>query len=128
MRSILTTGFCFFLVIYLANAKHQFASKDEIGNMEHMKQHLDRKINVEKMDQQKARFHYFKLHDTNQNGNLDGLEIMKAITHNHEEPGDKPREVMSDEELEKLVDAVLSDLDTNNDGRIDFAEYLKRAA
>lgn len=35
---------------------------------------------------------------------------------------------MSDEEIEELVDAVLTDIDANGDGRIDFGEYLKKSS
>jgi len=37
------------------------------------------------MTEQELQFHYFKLHDYDNNNLLDGLEIIKALTHAHEE-------------------------------------------
>ncbi|KAI6190583.1 hypothetical protein M3Y97_00134300 [Aphelenchoides bicaudatus] len=106
--------------------ENKFGSFGEVHDKEHMKQHLGNKIDVEQMNEQKQRFHYFKLHDLNKDGALDGIEIIKALTHSHEEHDSKPRDPMQDSELENLVDAVLKDMDLNNDGRINFAEYLRK--
>ncbi|UMM34875.1 hypothetical protein L5515_007750 [Caenorhabditis briggsae] len=91
----------------------------------HIKQHLENKIEVEKLTEEQQRFHYFALHDLNKDNFIDGIEILKALTHDHgEHPSAGPS---TDEgEAERLVDAVLDDLDTNGDGVIDYAEYLKR--
>jgi hypothetical protein len=35
------------------------------------------------MNEQELQFHYFKLHDTDTNNKLDGLELIHAITHYH---------------------------------------------
>jgi hypothetical protein len=43
-----------------------------------MRHHLGSKIDVEALNEQKRRFHYFKLHDLNHDGALDGLEIIKV--------------------------------------------------
>lgn len=45
-----------------------------------MKQHLGSKIDVETLNEQKRRFQYFRLHDLNRDGALDGLEIIKVGT------------------------------------------------
>lgn len=36
---------------------------------------------LEDMSSEEVQFHYFKLHDYDQNNKLDGLEIMSAMTH-----------------------------------------------
>ncbi|KAI6220880.1 hypothetical protein M3Y99_01584200 [Aphelenchoides fujianensis] len=127
-RAVVFVGLALCGLLLGVEGQRKFASKDDIQDAEHMKQHLKTKIDVEKLDEQKQKFHYFKLHDSNKDGALDGLEIMKALTHNHDDEKDvKPRDVMEDGELERLVDAVLKEMDVNEDGRVDFAEYLKKA-
>lgn len=39
------------------------------------------------MTEEELQFYYFKLHDFDQNNMLDGLEIIKAIKHQHNEHG-----------------------------------------
>lgn len=39
------------------------------------------------MTDKELQFHYFKLHDFDNNNLLDGLEIVKAIKHSHDEHG-----------------------------------------
>jgi len=123
-------SFCFLAVLALVTKAddqgHGFASRDKVHDAEHIKQHLGSKINVEAMNEQKQRFHYFKLHDLNKDGTLDGLEIIKALNHEHDDGGKKPRETLTDTQIENLVDAVLQDMDLNLDGRIDFSEYLRK--
>ena len=40
------------------------------------------------MTDRELQFHYFKLHDFDNNNLLDGLEIVKAVKHNHDQGGD----------------------------------------
>ena len=51
----------------------------------HLKLHLENKIDVsnEEWNDEKEMFHYFSMHDLNKDAVIDGLEIMKAITHDH---------------------------------------------
>ena len=45
-------------------------------------------------------FHYFKLHDYDNNNKLDGLELGAAMTHYHETDGDgKMKQVNYDSQL-----------------------------
>ncbi|KAI6228804.1 EF hand [Aphelenchoides fujianensis] len=124
MNRLLIIALCLMVLLSSVQSKRKFGSKDERA---HAKEHLRRKIDVQHMDEKKERFHYFKMNDLNGDLYLDGLEIIKAITHSDEETGAMKQKVMSDEELEELVDAVLLDIDANGDGRIDFGEYLKKS-
>lgn len=36
------------------------------------------------MTPEELQFHYFNMHDLDRNGLLDGIELIKAITHFHE--------------------------------------------
>ncbi|OWF43533.1 Multiple coagulation factor deficiency protein 2-like [Mizuhopecten yessoensis] len=48
----------------------------------HLKEHLKEQIDTSKpMTQQEMEFHYFRLHDADNNTKLDGLEIMAALSH-----------------------------------------------
>ena len=51
----------------------------------HVKEHLKEMVDKPKdqMTEEELEFHYFKLHDYDNNNKLDGVEIVKAITHFH---------------------------------------------
>ena len=51
----------------------------------HVKEHLKEVVDKpkEQMTEEELEFHYFKLHDYDNNNKLDGVEIVKAITHFH---------------------------------------------
>lgn len=54
----------------------------------HILEELEHQINTKKkeeMTDEELQFHYFKLHDFDNNNLLDGLEIVKALTHMHDE-------------------------------------------
>lgn len=53
----------------------------------HIKEHLKDVVDKpkEEMSEEELEFHYFKLHDYDKNNKLDGVEIVKAITHFHGE-------------------------------------------
>ncbi|XP_052766089.1 multiple coagulation factor deficiency protein 2 homolog isoform X3 [Mya arenaria] len=97
---------------------------------EHIKEHLKDVVEKpkEEMSDEELEFHYFKLHDYDGNNKLDGVEITKAITHFHEEEGDEEKvansKVFSDEEIANIVDMVLKEDDLNNDGYIEYVEFV----
>ena len=106
-------------------------------------------------------FHYFKLHDFNNDNKLDGLELGKsfvqhnsfyfividqhckdshfissffiytgaAMTHYHdggsEGEGRRKQIDLSDDELEMLINQILKDDDLNDDGYVDYYEFVK---
>ncbi|EPB71699.1 hypothetical protein ANCCEY_09218 [Ancylostoma ceylanicum] len=50
----------------------------------HIKEHLDGKVDpTANMTPEQLQFHYFNMHDLDKNGKLDGVELIKAITHFH---------------------------------------------
>ncbi|XP_070182010.1 lymphotoxin beta receptor inhibitor-like isoform X2 [Littorina saxatilis] len=66
--------------------KLKFSS--EIHNAEHIIEHLQDQIKTkpkEQMSEEELEFHYFKMHDYDNNNKLDGVEIGKALTHFHDE-------------------------------------------
>ena len=78
------------------------------------------------MTPEEQNFYYFKLHDTNQDNRLDGLEVIAAFDHAHEEENDQNRthtERLGDEELINLIDDILKEEDLDRDGFISYDEF-----
>ena len=48
-----------------------------------MKEHMDVPIDTSNMSEQELQFHYFKMHDADGNGKLDGCELVKSLIHWH---------------------------------------------
>lgn len=82
------------------------------------------------MTDEELEFHYFQLHDYDKNNRLDGLEILQAIhhtQHDDEEENDNEAHEKKDEEnmdyYVELIDRVLKEDDTNQDGYLSYPEY-----
>ena len=52
-------------------------------NSSHIQEHLRdlANVSIEDMSEEELQFHYFKLHDYDNNNYLDGLELVAALTH-----------------------------------------------
>ncbi|XP_070182011.1 lymphotoxin beta receptor inhibitor-like isoform X3 [Littorina saxatilis] len=134
--------------------KLKFSS--EIHNAEHIIEHLQDQIKTkpkEQMSEEELEFHYFKMHDYDNNNKLDGVEIGKALTHFHDDheggdddPDKQPHGVNNDggseqeesaptarpaaherafidDTIEHLVDDVLLTHDRDDDGYIEYFEF-----
>lgn len=101
-----------------------FHGKAQVHDREHVMEHYEGVINPEeKLSDEELTFHYFKVHDYDQNDKLDGIELISALTHYHKNEGpDTPR--MSDDELAGMIDTILKEDDSNNDGFIDYPEFI----
>ncbi|ESO01885.1 hypothetical protein HELRODRAFT_188509 [Helobdella robusta] len=116
------------------------ASHEEIGvkfnssvihNKEHIIEHLDGYAKQpEEMNSDELQFHYFKLHDTNNDNELDGLELLQAFLHEHkeendEEPAeDKKNHNLNLEHIVPNVDYILKLYDKNDDGKVSYPEFV----
>ena len=93
----------------------------------HIKEHLKEEIDVkdENLNDEDLQFHYFKLHDSDNNNKLDGIELMNALTHYHDDESSKSEEqkTYSDDEVASMIDQILEEDDKNKDGYIDYAEF-----
>ncbi|XP_059156359.1 multiple coagulation factor deficiency protein 2 homolog isoform X5 [Physella acuta] len=106
----------------------QFAS--EVHNADHILEHLEKVVATKSKDQmteEELEFHYFKLHDYDNNNKLDGVEIGKALTHFHDDASGKAGEgsdmaVRSDEDLVLMIDPVLAAFDLDQNGLIEYFE------
>lgn len=107
-------------ILNAANIAHEKA---------HIAEHMDVPIDTSKMTEQELQFHYFKMHDADNNNKLDGCELIKSLIHWHEqgqEAGAGARnKLFTDEELVKLIDPILSMDDSNKDGYIDYPEFIQ---
>ncbi|CAH0730902.1 unnamed protein product, partial [Brenthis ino] len=91
---------------------------------EHIQEHMDVPIDTSKMSEQELQFHYFKMHDADNNNKLDGCELIKSLIHWHEQghnekqPGAPPvgEKIFKDDELTNLIDPILNMDDHNRDG------------
>lgn len=100
----------------------------------HIQEHIQVPIDTSKMTDAELQFHYFKIHDSDNNNKLDGCELIKSLIHWHEQGSKEPRDentphveqkVFSDEELVALIDPILQMDDINRDGYIDYPEFIK---
>ncbi|XP_026841726.1 G-box-binding factor isoform X2 [Drosophila persimilis] len=103
----------------------------------HIQEHMQVPIDTSKMSEAELQFHYFKMHDSDNNNKLDGCELIKSLIHWHVEDSSKkppvegtetPDEhktgsVYTDKALEDTIDYVLKSMDLDNDGFVDWAEY-----
>jgi hypothetical protein len=87
---------------------------------EHIAGHMEVPIDTSKMTNEELQFHYFKMHDSDNNNKLDGCELIKSLIHWHE--GDQ-HFVMSDDEISGTLDSTLKVLDRDGDGMVDYVEY-----
>ncbi|XP_066583683.1 multiple coagulation factor deficiency protein 2 homolog [Prorops nasuta] len=100
-------------------------------------------LDLSKMSERELEFHYFKVHDVDNNTKLDGLEILHAIQHSlHEYNGDTadtmnhgdyyknsiPNRPNDEEDVMnwiiEIIDKVMEEDDVNNDGYLEYIEYV----
>ncbi|KFD53223.1 hypothetical protein M514_05933 [Trichuris suis] len=114
------------LSLSMAIDPHGFGGQHAMEDQEHVKEHLKGRLNVDEgMSADSVKFHYFRMYDVNKDARLDGTEIIKAVTHTHADAAHPPPNTQfSDEDLERIVDRTLASQDINNDGYIDFAEFI----
>ncbi|PAA50267.1 hypothetical protein BOX15_Mlig004430g2, partial [Macrostomum lignano] len=102
-----------------------------VHSPEHLAQHM-RDIRLSDSagpgsQQEQQEYYYFKLHDFDNNGRLDGAELVKSLL-DHGSRGhsdsDNSASVVSDHNLESTVDQILRDEDTNGDGYVDYTEFV----
>ncbi|CAG7838407.1 unnamed protein product [Allacma fusca] len=103
---------------------------------QHIQEHMDLPIDTSKMSEQELQFHYFKMHDADNNNKLDGCELVKSLIHWHDQANHDPNagvpipeaKVFNDEELTNMIDPILNNDDKNKDGFIDYAEFVQAQA
>ena len=127
------------------------AKKSE--SAEEVKNHLELELesfnsdSLEKMTEEERDYHYFRLHDFDKNDLLDGLEVLKAMSHTHgtnskgEIPPEEHLEGTSFDDMVVMIDKVdidniqnlnncnpyvqvLEKDDVNKDGFLSYSEFV----
>ncbi|KAH0548805.1 multiple coagulation factor deficiency protein 2 homolog [Cotesia glomerata] len=86
-------------------------------------------LSLDTMSEDEIEFYFFKMHDKDNNTKLDGLEILHALQHTYHTEDDY-NEVddynLADQipMIIKMVDRVLEEDDLDNDGYIEYVEYV----
>ncbi|XP_011697872.1 PREDICTED: multiple coagulation factor deficiency protein 2 homolog [Wasmannia auropunctata] len=146
MRTIFLINFCFGLAIghfrgphhprssvshhhYTPDTNALKLTQDDqlLHDTTHLKEDMGSiadQLDFSKMTEQEIEFHYFQIHDVDNNTKLDGLEIFHALQHTLHE-NDEEDVIQSDQDLIiELVDKVLEEDDLNNDGYLEYVEYV----
>ncbi|GJQ67078.1 hypothetical protein Trydic_g21964 [Trypoxylus dichotomus] len=109
----------------ILDTQHIMQEKD------HIAEHMDVPLDTSKMSEQELQFHYFKMHDADNNNKLDGCELIKSLIHWHEQGSKDPSQtqiedkIFRDDELVNLIDPILNMDDNNRDGYIDYPEFIR---
>jgi len=100
------------------------AFHDHAKDREHIMKDMEGVVNKpeSEMSQEELQFHYFKLHDSNNDNLLDGWELMFAL--NHEDHKTEAKKPMSDQEIAVMLDPIFKEDDRNQDGYISYAEFM----
>ncbi|EDV22877.1 uncharacterized protein TRIADDRAFT_58542 [Trichoplax adhaerens] len=92
---------------------------------EHLKEDIK---NLDDMDDEeiekladKEKLYYFKLHDTNKDNKLDGLEILHGMQHSF-----KFSRNLTTDELNRMIEENILRYDDDKDGTISHAEFFRR--
>ncbi|XP_069364402.1 lymphotoxin beta receptor inhibitor isoform X3 [Maniola hyperantus] len=107
------------------NDPHILDAANIAHEREHIQEHMEVPIDTSKMSEQELQFHYFKMHDADNNNKLDGCELIKSLIHWHDSDGTKKESVVkyTDADLSEIVEGALKQADRNHDGFIDWPEY-----
>ncbi|XP_052133324.1 multiple coagulation factor deficiency protein 2 homolog isoform X6 [Frankliniella occidentalis] len=102
---------------------------------QHIQEHMEVPIDTSKMTDQELQFHYFKMHDADNNNKLDGCELIKSLIHWHEQGHKEPaaqhahpppqEKIFKDDELVALIDPIMNMDDADGDGFIDYPEFVR---
>ncbi|XP_002730789.1 multiple coagulation factor deficiency protein 2 homolog [Saccoglossus kowalevskii] len=114
------------------DANNKFHDPSVVRDKEHVKEHLKDvagEMDESKMSDEELEFHYFKMHDFDNNTKLDGLEMLAALSHmmehDLEDDGDLANEVKTRMGYyTEIIDKVLEEDDFNNDGYLTYLEYV----
>ncbi|CAH1232362.1 MCFD2 [Branchiostoma lanceolatum] len=104
---------------------NRFRDPSMVQDRGHLKEHVQEltEEQISQMSPEELEWHFFKSHDSDKNLKLDGLEIMAAVEHrseyNHPPDYDERMEYYSG-----MVDMILEEDATDNDGMMSYIEYV----
>ena len=88
--------------------------KVETAETDHLREELELEsfnfTSVENMTEEERDFHYFRLHDFDKNDLLDGLEVLKALSHSHaqiiKEEADTEEKHLLENSFDEMVEMI----------------------
>jgi len=110
----------------------QQALQNQANDSHHLKEHLmeqmgmDEATAIKYLNETSNEVQFFLMHDYDNNSKLDGLELFQGLSH-HEHSRDEGQGHSStflEDELASFVDTILEDQDHNDDGYIDYPEFV----
>ena len=96
------------------HARSGSGKKVERVETNHLREELELEsfnfTSVENMTEEERDFHYFRLHDFDKNDLLDGLEVLKAMSHSHakmkEEEAEAEEKQVSESSFDEMVEMI----------------------
>ncbi|XP_014788740.1 multiple coagulation factor deficiency protein 2 homolog [Octopus bimaculoides] len=130
------------------NTASNFYHSSIIEDEKHIRSHLQEITNIgeKELSPEEIEFHFFKLHDLNNDTLLDGLEILAALFHSQPTedivPGlsEQEMKLKSRDQIKKIrkerqekvihyytdiIDEVFEKDDLNDDGYLDYMEFTR---
>ncbi|GMT36509.1 hypothetical protein PFISCL1PPCAC_27806, partial [Pristionchus fissidentatus] len=91
----------------------------------HIREHMEDKIELpSRMKKMQSRFLYFEMHDLNKDNAIDGIELLKMMSHDHGKGVTMFGAPVKNEELMiERIDKTLADIDFDGNGFITFSEF-----
>ncbi|XP_078000690.1 multiple coagulation factor deficiency protein 2 homolog isoform X1 [Glandiceps talaboti] len=114
------------------DASNKFHDPSVVRDKEHVKEHLKGvagEVDENEMSDEELEFHYFKMHDFDNNTKLDGLEMLAALSHMIDHDIEMDDKLSQEIETRigyytEIIDKVLEEDDFNNDGYLTYLEYV----
>ncbi|XP_065297284.1 cell growth regulator with EF hand domain protein 1-like isoform X2 [Dermacentor albipictus] len=106
----------------LEDLRSRYSAVQISRDSEHIKRDLSRVLVLAQqgdLDTEETTFYFMRMHDYDDNNQLDGLELMQAFDHLLEHNN----ETSSEAKLVAMVDNLLT-VDVNDDGLVSFPEWL----
>uniref|UniRef100_A0A6B2G5J2 Multiple coagulation factor deficiency protein 2 homolog (Trinotate prediction) n=1 Tax=Myxobolus squamalis TaxID=59785 RepID=A0A6B2G5J2_MYXSQ len=99
------------------DVKHFF-----LRDVDHLEKHLGSQVKKGEISDTKASMLNFRVHDSDKNDFLDGLELRRLISHYYE---DHTKELLKEDQVITMIDKMIKMADLNNDKLISYSEYIK---
>lgn len=133
--------FCWFIIAVTAanceGAKDKKRAQEvleiQAHDSHHLKEHLmeqmglDEEAAIKYLNETKGEVQFFLMHDYDNNSKLDGLELFQGLSHHdhsQDEKDDHESSKIAEDEMATFVDTILEDQDRNDDGYIDYPEFV----
>ncbi|KAF8355680.1 hypothetical protein PRIPAC_97303 [Pristionchus pacificus] len=106
---------------------HNFGEAGDVKDEAHIREHMGDKIDLPPhIEAARTRFLYFEMCDLNKDSVIDGIEILKMMSHGHEKGSSMPGNPIEDEEqFIRRIDKTLEDMDFDGNGLITYPEFSR---